>query len=139
MPIELDSHDPDIGLTPGTTKSDIVLLLYENPDLGYRPAEVRDALEIPAGTATTTLTRLYEEEYVGQTADGYYHALSYRDDVFRYVGSHAQLQRMHRERSPDAASDGDTDASTDVDTEALGEEVDALEAELDADRGVDER
>lgn len=55
---------------------------------------VRDALEIPRGTATTTLTRRHDEGYVGTTEDGYYHALDEREDLRRYVASLEQAHRL---------------------------------------------
>jgi DNA-binding MarR family transcriptional regulator len=94
MPVNLDDYDPDIDLTPGTTRSDAVVFLYQRPNLGWRPAEVRDALDIPRGTATTTLGRLYEDGYVGKTDDGYYYALDHREELRRYVASLDQLHRM---------------------------------------------
>jgi hypothetical protein len=87
MPVRLDTHDPEIDLTLGTTKSDIVAFLYENPEYGYRPAEIRDRLDIPHGTATTTLKCLQDHGYLGKTEDGYYHALDNREDLQRYVAS----------------------------------------------------
>lgn len=81
MPVHLDTHTPDVDLTPGTTKSDIVAFLYENPEYGYKPLEVKEQLGIPHGTATTTLKRLHEESYIGKTDDGWYHALDHREDL----------------------------------------------------------
>lgn len=132
MPINLETHDPDVTLTPGTTKSEIVMYLYQHPELGFRPAEIRDALDVPRGTATTTLKRLYEDDYVGKTEDGYYYALSHRDDLHRYVASHEQLTRMFTDRSADV-TDSDEDDSGEVTDPDLGAEVDDLEDELETD------
>ena len=131
MPVFLENHDPEIDLRPGTTKSDIVAYLYRNPEWGYSPREIREALEIPRGTATTTLKRLYDEEYVGKTEDGYYHALGERTDVRRYVSSLDQVNRMfghHR----------DGDATPEEPERQLGEgrtdeELEAELAELESD------
>lgn len=102
MPVLLEDHDPDLSLRPGTTKSDIVAYLYRNPEWGYSPQEVTESLEIPRGTATTTLKRLYDDGYVGKTDDGYYHALDERTDVRRYVSSLDQVDRMFgRHRNAD--------------------------------------
>ncbi|MFC6614876.1 MarR family transcriptional regulator [Halopenitus salinus] len=102
MPVLLEDHDPDLSLRPGTTKSDIVAYLYRNPEWGYSPQEVTESLEIPRGTATTTLKRLYDDGYVGKTDDGYYHALDERTDVRRYVSSLNQVDRMFdRHRNAD--------------------------------------
>jgi DNA-binding MarR family transcriptional regulator len=137
MPVFLEDHDPDIALRPGTTKSDIVAYLYRNPEWGYSPQEITETLDIPRGTATTTLKRLYDDGYVGKTEDGYYHALSDRKDVRRYVSSLDQAHRMfghHR----------DADATPEEPEKRIGEdrtdeELDAELAELEADVGdVDE-
>lgn len=94
MPVHLDTHDHNINLTPGTTKSDIVAFLYDDPEYGYRPSEVRERLNIPHGTATTTLKRLYEVDYIGKTDDSYYYALEQREILRRYVAGLDQLDRM---------------------------------------------
>ena len=132
MPINLEAHDPDVTLTPGTTKSDIVMYLYQHPELGFRPAEIREALDVPRGTVTTTLKRLYEDDYVGKTEDGYYYALSRRDDLHRYVASHEQLTRMFADRSDDV-TDSDEEGAREVTEADLGAEVTDLEDELEAD------
>lgn len=130
MPVFLEDHDPEIDLRPDTTKSDIVVYLYQNPEWGYSPQEIRDALEIPRGTATTTLKRLYDDGYIGKTRDGYYHALSDRNDIRRYVSTLNQVHRMfghHR----------NTDATPEEPDKKLGdgradEELEAELAELEA-------
>ena len=130
MPIHRKSHPEDVDLKPGTTKSDIVVYLYQNPEWGYSPQEIRDALDIPRGTATTTLKRLSDEGYIGKTKDGYYHALSDRNDIRRYVSNLDQTHRMfghHR----------NADATPEEPEKTLGEgrtdeELEAELAELEA-------
>ncbi|TKX64297.1 MarR family transcriptional regulator, partial [Halorubrum sp. GN11GM_10-3_MGM] len=87
MPVSLDDHDPDIELTPGTTKSDVVAFLYQHDEYGYTPREVHEELDIPHNTAKVTLKRLYDNEFIEKTADGYYHARADRDDLYRYLGA----------------------------------------------------
>jgi hypothetical protein len=99
MPVHLDTHEPDIDLTPGTTKSDLVAFLYNNPEYGYKPSELREELDIPHGTATTTLKRLHEAGYIGKTEDSYYHALENREPLRRYVAGLDQLDRMFTQPS----------------------------------------
>lgn len=131
MPIYLEKHDPELNLRPGTTKSDIVAYLYQNPEWGFSPKDLDEDIGIPRGTATTTLARLYEEEYIGKTDDGYYHALPERDDLQRYVVNLDQVNRMfahHRGTDePDPAEMTSVGESEDADLEA---ELDELEAEL---------
>jgi len=131
MPVLLKNHDSDINLRPGTTKSDIVAYLYQNPEWGYSPQDLKEALDIPRGTATTTLKRLYDNSYIGKTDDGYYYALSEREDIRRYVSSLNQVDRMfghHR----------DADATPEEPEKQIGggrtdEELDAELAELEND------
>ena len=129
MPVLLEDHDPDLNLRPGTTKSDIVAYLYQNPKWGYSPQDLKQALNIPRGTATTTLKRLYDDGYIGKTDDGYYYALSEREDIRRYISSLNQVNRMfghHR----------DADATPEKPEKQIGEgrtdeELDTELAELE--------
>lgn len=133
MPVHLDTHDSEVDLTPGTTKSDIVAFLYHNAEFGYKPAEVRERLDIPHGTATTTLKRLHEAGYVGKTSDSYYHALD-REDLHRYVAGLDQLDRMvSRPLDEGQPSDSDADDASPepVDEAALDAEIAELEADPD--------
>lgn len=134
MPVFLKHHDAELSLRPGTTKSDLVAYLYQNPEWGYSPQELKETLDIPRGTATTTLKRLYDDDYIGKTDDGYYYALRERDDIRRYVSSLNQVDRLfghHR----------DADATPEEPEKQIGggrtdEELDAELAELEAE--VDE-
>ena len=129
MPVLLKDHDSELTLRPGTTKSDIVAYLYQNPEWGYSPQDLKEALDIPRGTATTTIKRLYDDGYIGKTDDGYYYALSEREDIRRYVSSLNQVDMMfghHR----------DADATPEEPEKQIGEgrtdeELDAELAELE--------
>lgn len=129
MPVHLDSHDPEVSLAPGTTKSDITAFLYTNPEYGYRPAEIRDSLDIPHGTATTTLRRLHEDGYIGKTQDGYYHALESREDLHRYVASLDQLDRMFRQPTEERSTPEGTTVET-IDEAEVEAEVTELQNDL---------
>ncbi|WP_263019594.1 MarR family transcriptional regulator [Natronobiforma cellulositropha] len=135
MPVLLEDHDPEITLQPGTTKSDVVEYLYRNPEWGYSPRDIKESLDIPRGTATTTLKRLYDDGYVGKTDDGYYHALGEREDIRRYVSSLEQVHRMFgRHRDADATpeepekqiGDGRTDEELDAELAELEDDMDEL-------------
>ena len=132
MPVRLEDHDPELDLRPGTTKSDIVAHLYQNPEWGYSPQEIKEALDIPRGTATTTLGRLSDEGYVGKTDDGYYYALREREDICRYVSSLDQVDRMFgHHRDADATpeepekqiGEGRTDEDLDAELTELEEDL----------------
>ena len=133
MPILLEDHDAEIDLRPGTTKSDIVAYLYQNPEWGYSPQDIKEALEIPRGTATTTLKRLYDDDYIGKTDDGYYHALGERDDIRRYVANLNQAQRMfgHHRDADVEPEDPETKIGEGRTDEELEEELTELEGGLD--------
>ncbi len=122
MPVRMDTHDPEIELTPGTTKSEIVCLLYENRGLGYRPSEIRDRLDLPRGTAPTTLGRLVDEGYVGKTNDGLYYALTERDDLGRYAAAREQTRRLF-----DETGTPEEPPESDVDLDEIESEVDELD------------
>jgi Mn-dependent DtxR family transcriptional regulator len=132
MPVFLKDHDSELNLRPGTTKSDIVAYLYQNPEWGYSPQELKEVLDIPRGTATTTLKRLYDDDYIGKTDDGYYYALSEREDIRRYVSSLNQVNRMFgHHRGADATpeepekqiGEGRTDGELDAELAELEDEL----------------
>ena len=140
MPVHLDTHEADVALTPGTTKSDIVGFLYRHDEYGYSPQEVHDELEIPHNTAKVTLKRLYDEEYVDKTPDGYYHARPEREDLFRYTAALAGLDRMFADHDTDSkvadADPSDQHAQPEpapLDDEAVEEAVDMIDAVVDED------
>ncbi len=68
MPIDLREHNPDDGIDidPGTNKAAIIKLLYRDTNLAYTPAEIQDALDLPRGTKSTTLSRLHDDELIGK-------------------------------------------------------------------------
>ena len=117
MPVDLRKHDPDDSITirPDTNKAKIVKLLYQDTNLGYTPAEIRKELDMPRGSASTTLTRLHEEVLIGKTSDGLYHGFEHRDDLRRFAQSLVQLDTMFA-RHPEAGIDPE-------DVESTGESI----------------
>lgn len=140
MPVPLESHDPELELTPGTTKSDIVGFLYRNDDYGYSPREVADELDIPHNTAKVTLKRLFDEDYLEKTTDGYYHARSDREGLYRYTAALDGLERMFdtHEESVEAeteAGNGTEEAPpAPLSDEDIEEAAALIEAEADEER-----
>lgn len=135
MPIHRESHPEDVDLKPGTTKSGIVVFLYQNLDFAYSPSEIAEELDVPKGTATTTLRRLHDQGYVGRMKEGYYHGLDDREDLRRYPRSVAETEAMFTSHpdnddapAPDPAREADSDAADDDTLEA---ELDELEDEFD--------
>lgn len=118
MPVPLETHDSDLDLTPGTTKSEIVGFLYRNDDYGYSPREITDELDIPHNTAKVTLKRLFDDEYIDKTPDGYYYARPDREDLYRYTAALEGLDRMFATHEGPGSSEAEGDAPVDAD---LGE------------------
>lgn len=106
MPVDLSRHDPDgpVDIRPGTNKARIIELLYRDTNLGYTPAEIRQELDLPRGSTSTTLSRLREDGLVGKTSDGLYHGLDHRDDLRRFARSLVSLDALFA-RHPEARTD----------------------------------
>lgn len=142
MPVPLETHDPELELTPGTTKSDVVGFLYRNDDYGYSPREISRELDIPHNTAKVTLKRLFDGEYLEKTSDGYYHARSDREDLYRYTAALDGLERLFatHEESVSAETEAQTgsdtkgSASATLTDEDIEEAVALVESDTDEDR-----
>ena len=120
MPIDRREHNPDDGIDirPGTNKAAIIKLLYRDANLAYTPAEIREALDLPRGTTSTTLTRLHDDGLIGQTSGGLYHGFEHRDDLRRFARSLVQLNDMlTRYPDPGLTPDDSTQTGDGVKTE----------------------
>lgn len=106
MPVDFSRHDPDgpVDVRPGTNKARIIQLLYRDTNLGYTPAEIRQELDLPRGSTSTTLSRLREDGLVGKTSDGLYHGLDHREDLRRFAKSLVSLDSLF-DRHPEAGMD----------------------------------
>ncbi|MFB6131866.1 MAG: PaaX domain-containing protein [Halanaeroarchaeum sp.] len=106
MPIDLRNHDPTDAITirPDSNKAKIIKLLYQDTNLGYKPAEIRQTLDIARGSTSTTLSRLHDDGLIGKTSDGLYHGFDHRDDLRRFARSLVQLDAMF-DRYPDPGYD----------------------------------
>ena len=125
-----DTHDADIDLTPGTTRSDIIAFLYNNLDNRFSADGIQDQLGVPHGTVTMTLTRLNNDGLIGKTEDRYYHALDHRDDLRRYVGGLNQLEAMFDDKNSNEQTTIDDSQLEDIGEDELDAELAELEAEL---------
>ncbi|QKY15544.1 PaaX domain-containing protein [Halorubrum sp. CBA1229] len=96
MPVDLLKSDPydTINVRLGTNKAAIIKLLYQDTNLAYTPADIREVLDLPRGTTSTTLSRHYDDGLIGKTSDGLYHGLESRDEVRRFARSLVQLDDM---------------------------------------------
>jgi len=130
--VRLEDHSPEVDLTPDTRKSTIVAFLYRNDEYGYKPKAVHEELDIPHNTAKTTLRRLKHDEYIAQTEDGYYHARSEREDLYRYVGALDGLDRLfadHNDTERNDASGDDADTEPTLSEDEIDEAVDVFDDE----------
>lgn len=135
MPVDLRTHDPDDGvdIDPGTNKAEIVKLLYTHPNLGYKPAEVRESLGLPKGSVTTALLRLQDEGKVGKTTDGYYHALESRDDLRRFATGLVQVERLTERYADDELSPADAEQ-----TQPRADQLSGNERRQSTETGIDD-
>ena len=70
MPVEFDEYrrdregDETLAIDPGSNAYEILSFLAEYPDLGFKPAEIADEVDIPRGSLNPTLARLEEQGLV---------------------------------------------------------------------------
>jgi len=121
MPVSLENHDPGLDLTPGTTKSDVVAFLYNNDEYGYSPRDIHNEIDIPHNTAKVTLKRLYDNDYIDKTPDGYYHARTDREDLYRYTAALDGLDRMFATYEEEAIEE-DLSETVEMDSAELSDE-----------------
>lgn len=79
MPSDDCNLDELLGVRPDTDEAKALSFLYANSDYGFKPAEICDHTSIPNNSSAKALSRLFEKDVIGKTADGYYHAL---DDAY---------------------------------------------------------
>ena len=104
-----------------------MVFLYQHLDFAYTPSEIAEELDIPKGTATTTLRRLHDQGYVGRMEDGYYHGLNDREDLRRYPHSVTETEAMFANH-PDNTDAPEPDPARPVDTHSVDDA--SLESEL---------
>jgi hypothetical protein len=133
MPIHRESHPNDVDIKPGTTKSQIVVLLYENLEFAYTPSEIADELDIPDGTATTTLRRLHDDGYIGRMEGGHYHGLDDREDLRRYPQAVAETKALFSTHpdNEDAPSPDPAREVQPIDERHIETELEELDEESD--------
>jgi Mn-dependent DtxR family transcriptional regulator len=129
--VRLEDHLPEVDLTPETRKSAIVAYLYRNDEYGYKPKAVHEELDIPHNTAKTTLRRLKQDKYIAQTEDGYYHARSDREDLYRYVGALDGLDRLFADHDDTevTSSVADSDTEPTLSEDEIDDAIDVFDDE----------
>ncbi|MFB6284175.1 MAG: transcriptional regulator [Halobacteria archaeon] len=70
MPVKFDEYkksrmgDSDVPMDPGSNAFKILVFLAENPDLGYKPDEIYENVDVARGSLNPTLSRLEEQGLV---------------------------------------------------------------------------
>lgn len=70
MPVNFDEYRDtrddvgDLPIDPTSNAYEILSYLATHPDLGFRPAEIREHVDVPAGSVNPTLARLEERGLV---------------------------------------------------------------------------
>jgi hypothetical protein len=129
MPIDIETHDPSdpVDVEPNTNQAEALCFLYANPDYGFKPAEVREHTSIPNNSAYKALSRLYEKDLIGKTADGFYHALA-DQTVSQYADTLRNGEAFDMDNEPDSYPE-------DVDNTTTGFPDD--DTEIQVDHGTD--
>ncbi len=73
MPVEFDeyrerSQSNGLSIDPDTNAYKVLAFLAEHPDLGFKPSEIREHVDVPAGSINPTLSRLRERGLVEHEA-----------------------------------------------------------------------
>jgi len=69
MPVDFENYHPSDLPREDTHGRRILEHLAENPELGFRPTELADELDIPEGSVGTTLRRLESHGFVRHKGD----------------------------------------------------------------------
>lgn len=69
MPVDFESYHPSDLPTENTNGRQILEYLAQNPELGFRPSELAEELNIPRGSVGTTLRRLEQRGFIRHKGD----------------------------------------------------------------------
>ena len=64
MPVDFESYQPTDLPSEDTNGRRILEFLADHPELGFRPSELADELDVPRGSVGTTLRRLESRGFV---------------------------------------------------------------------------
>jgi len=93
MPVEFKEYDPEetsLRLEEGSNAHEILSFLLENPNEGYTPKEIYEAIGVPRGSVGTTLARLRENSLVRHKEP--YWAVERDDRLAVFAGSVLSLE-----------------------------------------------
>lgn len=70
MPVEFDEYrnrrgsTGELSIEPDSNAHKLISLLAEHPDLGFKPSEIADRVDVPKGSINPTLSRLADRGLV---------------------------------------------------------------------------
>jgi Mn-dependent DtxR family transcriptional regulator len=105
MPVDFESYHPTDLPDEDTNGRRILEFLADDPDLGFRPGELAEELNMPTGSVGTTLRRLEERGFVRHK--GEYWAINveaYDAHTANEIGLHAvaeQFEGDYYDQNPD--------------------------------------
>lgn len=99
-----DAPDENLKIRSGTTKSAILVMLYDYEEFAFSPSEVATKLDVKRKTAQKSLSRLADDGLVIRVegSAGYYHAVD-DESVRKNVESLFELEdleKIREERQP---------------------------------------
>lgn len=74
MPVEFDAYKEgqaesgSLTIDPDSNAFKVLSFLAEHPELGFKPSEIRDHVDIPNGSVNPTLARLEDRDLVEHEA-----------------------------------------------------------------------
>jgi len=109
MPVDFENHQPNDLPREDTHGRRILEFLADNPELGFRPSELADELDIPKGSVGTTLRRLESRGFVRHKGDYWaINAEGYDAQTASAIGLAAVAEAFrgdYYDRNPDWADD----------------------------------
>lgn len=105
MPIEFENYHPTDLPDEDTNGRRILKLLATNPELGFRPSEIAEEIDIPRGSVGTTLRRLEQRGFVRHKGEYWaINAEAYDAHTASEIGLHTvatQFEGDYYDRNPD--------------------------------------
>lgn len=105
MPVNFDEYrdhredEPDLPFDPDSNAFAILTFLAEHPDLGFKPAEIHDEIDIPKGSLNPTLSRLEDRGLVEHEPP--YWSVAADDRVAAMAGTMHSIQAFEAHHGDD--------------------------------------
>src|SRR6056297_935623 len=105
MPIRIDSSGEDTPpVKAGTNAHELLTVLLDHPDMGFRPKELTELTDVPYSSVHKTLSRLQEKGLV-RKVDSYWAVAE--DVAASEIANVVSLQQIEAEYGDDAYGDDD--------------------------------